>query len=54
MTWLKDNAIMLVYSAIFVWLVAEGNCDTTEMREREVLALERIADALEAKQGAAQ
>lgn len=50
MNWLKDNSIMLVYSALFVWIMADSQCEAGEMKEREVSALERIADALEAKQ----
>ena len=50
MSWLKDNAVVMVYSALFAWIVASGSCDTIETKRRQVSALERIADALEARQ----
>lgn len=54
MNWLKDNTIMLVYCAAFVWLIADGQCNSAEQRERSTSALERIADALEARQEPSQ
>lgn len=47
MNWIKDNASLVAYCAILVWIMAFVQCDAGARHEREAVALERVADVLE-------
>lgn len=45
---IKDTLVLAPYCAFLLALIGHGQCNEADMREREVVAQERIADALEA------